>query len=791
MALARWENFRAPTGWLRYGKLIIGCAFVAGALIVVAGLFDVDRIVARLHRLSPEAIGLALALLVINQALGGLRYHLLIRSTGYGLTLAGAYRQNTYSLAGGLLLFNFFGQSLTRAALLGRSSGFGRSAFVLTGFERILSFGWLVGLAVLGALFVFGRISIAGDTGRYLALVLIGIGIVTVAVCARGIGARQRRQAGRALRGPFPRLVGAISVVTIGMHATMAAAYVALALAIAPETNLAAALPSAFIIMLAASLPISLAGWGVRELSAGYVFAAQGLPVEAGVALGLSIGLLSLAALGVNLLAAFAIPTSPGPRDRGDAAGALAARRLFAIVAWVLPSAAAGWVLFQVRFVRDSGATTVNLSDGIAVIGGCTALALGFGRTRWRDIWRVPGLHVAFGLMGAVLLGGFLLGWARVGLTDWALYNRVIGGVVLGGYLLTGALAVALGGRVGGRLFVRVFIVAVSTVLVLEFAVREFAPPALFKSVGWLDARFLGFAGNPNTFAFQILLALGLALGIGKLWPGRAGAFASSALLGLLVSGVWLSASRAGWVAGAVVIALGVFAFGYPLRRLIFGTAGVGGLLAAIAAVNGGSSISVGSMLKITGRFSHVTPDRMESLAGGWSLWLDHPLFGAGLGVFSHGYEAAKGNALIIHNTYLWLLAEFGAVGFCLMAIAPILVVRHILRPSPGSGSRTGRTRGWRLRGWRPRDWRNTATILCLIVLGIMSMAHEMAYQRAFWLVMGVLLAAPLSLGLGAKPAEGLNRAEGAKQVEGDASGSSGAPAVDKPQPPPTLSGRT
>lgn len=58
-------------------------------------------------------------------------------------------------------------------------------------------------------------------------------------------------------------------------------------------------------------------------------------------------------------------------------------------------------------------------------------------------------------------------------------------------------------------------------------------------------------------------------------------------------------------------------------------------------------------------------------------------------------------------------------------------------------------------------------------------MAHEMAYQRAFWLVMGVLLAAPLSLGLGADPPE-----EGAL-------GPSGTEAAEKPQPLPSVSARS
>ena len=58
------------------------------------------------------------------------------------------------------------------------------------------------------------------------------------------------------------------------------------------------------LVMLAASLPISFAGWGIRELSAAAAFQAIGAPPEAGITLGVGIGLLSILGLLLNVIGA-------------------------------------------------------------------------------------------------------------------------------------------------------------------------------------------------------------------------------------------------------------------------------------------------------------------------------------------------------------------------------------------------------------------------------------------------------------------------------------------------------
>jgi hypothetical protein len=87
---------------------------------------------------------------------------------------------------------------------------------------------------------------------------------------------------------------------------------------------------------------------------------------------------------------------------------------------------------------------------------------------------------------------------------------------------------------------------------------------------------------------------------------------------------------------------------------------------------------------------------------------------------------ATTGEPLVIHSTPVWLLAETGLIGFAVFGIAALRLFFDSIRH----------------RGER------TALLLMLVLgaIGTMSMAHEMLYQRAFWLLLGAILAMPASI---------------------------------------------
>ena len=75
-----------------------------------------------------------------------------------------------------------------------------------------------------------------------------------------------------------------------------------------------------------------------------------------------------------------------------------------------------------------------------------------------------------------------------------------------------------------------------------------------------------------------------------------------------------------------------------------------------------------------------------------------------------------------MHNTALWILAEFGLVGFVLFAIPFVCLIVYALL------------------GSKLRVVRN-AMILLLLVFFVMSLFHEVFYQRIFWIFLGACIA--------------------------------------------------
>jgi O-antigen ligase len=203
-------------------------------------------------------------------------------------------------------------------------------------------------------------------------------------------------------------------------------------------------------------------------------------------------------------------------------------------------------------------------------------------------------------------------------------------------------------------------------------------------------------------------------------------------LLTLMFLGLWFCASRAGLVALPFVLGACIYVRASSLRELAIVV-----MCAAILA----------SALAAPGLLAHgdtqrelaasITPDLMRSpelnslnnkerlltILGGWQLFVDHPIFGAGLGAFRHQeHVSTSGQPLLIHSSPIWLLAEMGIVGFLIFAV-PVL---HILLTEVRR---------------RHRDMSSKLLVICLVAFGIMSVPADMIYQRTFWLLIGAALA--------------------------------------------------
>ena len=302
-----------------------------------------------------------------------------------------------------------------------------------------------------------------------------------------------------------------------------------------------------------------------------------------------------------------------------------------------------------------------------------------------------------------------------------------------------------------------------------------------------LFLRMGGFAQNPNAFAFQIMLALCASIAA-DFRPKIAILVTTICLVG-----IWFAASRAVFVAMPFVIGLALYSRAMPVRRLV-----VSAILAACVVIFVAMlppivsvTYSLPQLLKIIavwifaeikfvpqfilnqilgipdplppappmpdfsalniaspslrynvpGQFvsgpntESSNVERIASLQGALKIFLDHPIFGGGLGLFVAEHLRKFGKTLVIHSTPLWLLAETGIVGLFVVAtlFARVLIseFRRVVRG----------------------DSIALLIVVILMALGIVSLVHELFYQRGFWFLFGAAMMLPAT-GMGRATAE-------------------------------------
>jgi hypothetical protein len=128
--------------------------------------------------------------------------------------------------------------------------------------------------------------------------------------------------------------------------------------------------------------------------------------------------------------------------------------------------------------------------------------------------------------------------------------------------------------------------------------------------------------------------------------------------------------------------------------------------------------------IAVQSAFSGETSDheRWITFAHAVDLFRSSPIFGAGLGVFFANSPTWLGHHQVIHNTSLWILAEFGLMGMAVIGWGGYLLARYAIKLGTTQPARR---------------------ILLLLVLtfAAFSLAHEIFYQRIFWLILGATLA--------------------------------------------------
>ena len=284
LAFARTRWFRLTTQLVLGGGVLVAVVARVGTGPFVHGLLSVDL----------GSIGAAVLLGAVATGAAAWRWRLIAGRLGVGLpwtTAVALYYRSQFLnsvLPGGVL------GDADRAVTHGRSvDSIGRASRAIV-IERSVGQAVQIGLALIVLAF-FGR----EFEGIVLAAVGAGLAVLVVAgITAAAASARVRKalryewdelRAGLGTAAGFARVAFASAVVCACHVAIFAIATKAVGANVPPEQLVAVTL----VVLLAASIPFNVGGWGPREGAAGWAFAVAGLGASAGVAASTLYGVLA------------------------------------------------------------------------------------------------------------------------------------------------------------------------------------------------------------------------------------------------------------------------------------------------------------------------------------------------------------------------------------------------------------------------------------------------------------------------------------------------------------------
>ncbi len=708
----------SPRAWLSVVTSIV----LIVTLIALAQI-DTHAIVNEIRQLSAASLVAAAAVLIIGVLLATLRLWYISSDIGTPLTFKEALLALSVGQIVGAVSVQFFGQIAARSALL-RGRGVSAPAnIVMTVYERLVSVGVSALMATVGAWYLFGRLAVDLEGGgAQLLRVVAGVFSVVIIGAATAWGGAVFRALVQVASVKTAAEIGRNLILTIVVQLSTACAYLIIARAMV-DTPLESLVAATVIIMFAASIPISFAGWGVREFSAVLALGVVGIKASTAVAISIMIGALALGAV-IVVAGVATIMTASTKYDAVRLDTKREDSNLAGILKWALPLAAATAVFFQIYIPTGTTNLNVNLADPIVILGAAVFILdyIIHGRARWRFAW----LNTSVLAASAVVVLCYLHGYYVIGWSDWAFTNRLIGWLVLLCYGMTGALITLHAGKGGADLFARTFVGSAVAIVLFEVILIALASAGVEFPASVLIMPIEGFSQNRNAFSFILLLAM-CVLPLQLL-------HARTLALAILFLGLWFAGSRAALGTAAILICLLWYLQILSVKQIFFTLLASVVALVVISAIphvvrmiNANATVSssyLGSgsipIFIDSAVLGSSNVERLKSITDGLNLFLSHPIFGAGLGVY-FSEQLRLGTALVIHSTPIWLLAEGGIVGLAVFAIPGALIFMN----------------AWR---GRQNDKSAQTIILTLVAFSVMSSVHELLYQRALWLILGVSL---------------------------------------------------
>ena len=746
-------------------------AFICTAILLASIFYtyDASQAFTVASRLSSANLTLIAALLMANLLFVSIRFHLLLQRFGVKLGFFDTLRANTLAQVTSVFLLPILGHILGRAAFLKRHALPASILASVTMYEKIVTLASASILCVFGLYFLYrDNVGnwISSTVGEIHLPHILLIGSIAFMVSFRLGALRLERTLWKTMLSRAAVITTLeTGFVTLLAHACMLAAYTFVVTSLSSPVSPQAGLAASSIVMFLAGLPISLSGWGVRELASIYFLGELNVPAEE--ALGASV-FIGLAALGCLLGAGLIMSLLPNqhssisaPDKAQRSSSALNHDKAIVVLLATLTSVS---LFFQFHVPVQGNVIAINAADPAALTGGALFLVY-WAHKRQLPNWRYDNVQNILWAFTGIILFSFTVGYLSFGITPWALSNRLIGWFVILAYIFTGAGIATLWGNNGTRRVLESIGAAGGLVALYMLVITHLTTFRLLEFRDKFFPAFSEMSPNRNAVAFQFLLALA---GVVALYSRsqKKSFWLVSISAGLIATGVILTGSRAG-MGTLAAVAFAAIALRFISFKAAAATTLVSLCLLFAPPIIGTTAITVASVLKTTAQEiyyrAHVvlsskkgtstltlkapkasaplptfrfTPtrtsetssnvERLKSINGGIDMWLSNAFIGAGLGAYLHSQSNSGETAVVIHSTPIWLLAEFGLLGFGIFVAAFILLMKWAL-------SR---------RDVFPDTMAARCLVLVLLAFAIFSTVHEILYQRIFWFILGACLAA-------------------------------------------------
>jgi hypothetical protein len=504
------------------------------------------------------------------------------------------------------------------------------------------------------------------------------------------------------------------------------------------------------IVSFLSSLPLSVNGWGIREFSAITVFGLLTIPKEIALFSSLSVGVFSLFALFILFIIHYfkknrknfythKISDQKTTKffKKPDKSGIskLTDERL---IYW-MGCAAAILIFFQAHFVFGKVTASINIAD-IFSICGLVIFLLNYPKFENKK-FKIPYIKSFFLSASFMFLMAFCWGFYQFGFTGFSFFSKFIGFFILLGYFFIGTLFIEKVGIEKGFKTLLNFMSIVLVCIILFQVLEHILEVIGLIPYNYYHSSLSGYAGNRNAFAMQILCVIAMQLAI---FSSRNNHDKAKAywLLATLFSGVLFTYSRSAIITSIFVLIISRVLcfinnqnFRYICIRILVIVSAFflleHMLCFLIEQLNSwepgyGIQLSARSMFKMQ-QYSPSSSDsqRLYTIMEGIKLWMQSPFLGIGLGGFLH-HEIIKNNIpLVIHNTFLWFLTEFGIIGSSVFFLYGFVILKYLHRLKIKI----------KCKNW---DIQDKLLLNLVLIFLLMGNAHEIFYQRIWWFLLGV-----------------------------------------------------